>query len=114
MVSSAWGAASLMASLNFSRISWTFWGNALMYSSTVSNRFLGVAIFSSPLLIGLLQTFNLNFLHLKHCFHDPFHLYGIRVLHHPFKNSGNDAPRHAIFVLQPTALLFLPAFGKLL
>ncbi len=50
------------------------------------------------LIVRLLQTLYVNFVHLKHCLHDPFRFRRIFVMQQLAQNRGNDLSRQAIFI----------------
>ena len=56
----------------------------------------------SPL-ISVFQRFDIDLFHLKHRVHDAFGFLGVLVVQHVKQDGWGDLPRHAEFVLEPTA-----------
>lgn len=69
---------------------------------------------SEPLcpLVGLFQSCNVEFLHLKEGLCYTRHSLLVTVLQHLGQDAGDDLPRHAVFVIEPAALVCLAALGK--
>jgi hypothetical protein len=68
-----------------------------------------MSLFGLLSLVCLLQSLYVNFFHLKHCLHNSLCSLRISVIKHLDQNSGNDLPRHPIFVFQPATLYFFSA-----
>src|SRR5437763_6409165 len=64
--------------------------------------------------VGALQLCDVELLHLHHRFADALGFRAVRVLKQLAEHGRDDLPRHAVFVLQPSALHLLSAGGKLL
>src|SRR5207237_775640 len=64
--------------------------------------------------VGLLQTFDVQLLHLHHGLHDPVRLLRILVSQQLAQHGGNDLPRQPELVLEPAALVFRSTGGQLL
>jgi hypothetical protein len=58
----------------------------------------------SFLSVSGLQFLDVDLMHLKHCFHDSFGLFGILIVQHVDQHSWGDLPGQTEFVLEPTAL----------
>src|SRR6202035_4042891 len=63
--------------------------------------------------ISSLQTFNVDLGHLQHGLEDSLRLRRIFVAHKFHQGLGNNLPRYAKFVLQPSALNFFSAGREL-
>src|SRR6266576_6513505 len=55
----------------------------------------------SALVVGLLQAFDVELLHLHQCLHHPVGFFGVFVCQQLAQHSGNDLPRQAILVREP-------------
>ncbi len=66
--------------------------------------------------IGALQCFYVELLHLQHGLHGPAGLFSIRVTDHLRQDGRNNLPGKPIFVFEPAALLrpFITTFRELL
>src|SRR2546422_8170032 len=65
-------------------------------------------------LLGALQAFNVDPLHLHHRLHDALRYCGIWIAQELRQRGRNDLPRQAELVLEPAAHLLLSAGGELL
>ena len=72
------------------------------------------ARFRLQLVVGLLQSVYVKFVHFEHGFPDAFCFLGIFVLHEFAEDGWDDLPRESELVFQPTAAAFFSAFGELL
>lgn len=59
-----------------------------------------------------LQSGNVNLAHLKHCLHNPSCFLRIGVAQQFAQRGGDDLPRYAEFVAQPSAGLLFAPFGE--
>ena len=71
----------------------SFWYSFLRRSSSGHNEMVLFAAGTGLMLtVYLLESLNVDLGHLKQCFHYPFCLLSILVLHHLPQNSGDDLP----------------------
>lgn len=71
----------------------SFWHSFPKSLSSGRNEIVLFAAFTGLMLtVCLLESLNVDLGHLKQCFHYPFSLLSILVLHHIAQNCGNDLP----------------------